>query len=345
MQTSFSRSNSTRDNNIELLRLVLMFLIVLEHVVGHGCGIVETMVQYPDEPIHLSTEHLLLYVPAVMSVNCFVFISGDYKIKFRFKGILNFYMQALSVAIILFLVNYFSSFNFSLSLLVKSIFPLSSNYWWFLSTYMFLYLVSPFLNMICDTLSYKQFSMFIFLFFTFNCLGGYIWGTFNANNGYSILNFMFLYLLAIYMRKYNIIALIKRPLLLWYIFSSILVIMCLFLQQYGGKYIVKLLGYNNPFVIFLAILFFCVFSRINVSANVCKFSNLTLGIYLFHDNNVIRPMIESIVGTYKFSIWGLVLFALSIYILSAILELLRKESYRLLSVDLWIEKISKKIWE
>lgn len=164
MQTSFSHSNSTRDNNIELLRLVLMFLIVLEHVVGHGCGIVETMVQYPDEPIHLSTEHLLLYVPAVMSVNCFVFISGYYKIKFRFKGILNFYMQALSVAIILFLVNYFSSFNFSLSLLVKSIFPLSSNYWWFLSTYMFLYLVSPFLNMICDTLSYKQFSMFIFLF-------------------------------------------------------------------------------------------------------------------------------------------------------------------------------------
>lgn len=337
--TSFSK----RDNNIELLRLFLMFLIVLEHVVGHGCGILKVLLESPDNPVSLSLEHLILYVPAIMSVDCFVFISGYYQIKFSLKGLLNLYMQVLIVSILLLIVYTCTTSDFSFLMVIKSFFPISSNYWWFLSTYILLYLASPFLNEMSNVLSKRHFGLVVGVLVIFNCFGGYIWGTFNANSGYSILNFICLYLLAIYMRRYNLFSRVKCPLFIFSIFTVLLIGLCLYFQQYGGKYILKLLNYNNPLIILLAVLLFAFFLKICISWDLRKFSSLTFGIYLFHDNEIVRSLIESVVSLYQFSGYGLLLFSFCIYVSAGYMEFMRKIVSRMLCIDLLVERIARKI--
>lgn len=334
-----------RDNNIELLRLILMYLIVLEHVIGHGEGVLDKILASNFYPINIPISQYLLYAPSIMSVDCFIFISGYYGIKFRFIGILRIYVQAFSTALLLF-VGYSMYFGtISYSLLLKTLFPLLSNYWWFLSIYSFLYILSPILNKANSTFSKKQFGIILSILFLFNCVGGYIFGTFNANDGYSILNFIFLYLLARYLQQYNFLSKIKIPMFFFFTFSLIIFLLCVYFQKYGGKYIIKILSYNNPLVILSAISFFYSFLRFKIKTNLRSLSCLTLGIYLFHDNNIVRPFIIYLTSYFSNnSPFVILALAFIIYLSAIIIEYLRITLIEKARINNLLNKLSERIW-
>lgn len=333
-----------RDNNIELLRIVLMFMIVILHVVGHGHGITNMLLITPDSPVDLPHTDLGLFLLTVISVNTFVFISGYFGINFRFGSLLNLYAQAVGIGIILFVINLFTADSFSLVFLIKTLFPVFSNYWWFLSTYVLLYILAPFLNLGINQLSKKQYTTIILLLFLMNCFGGYLWMTFNANNGYSIFNFMFLYLLARYMRKYDLFRYIKNPLLSYLGISCLLFLICIYLQLWGGRYIIKLTAYNNPLIIFSSVLFFKVFQNMNIKRNLRLLSQLMLGVYLIHDNEVMRPLIEKLSSIFPSSLLGTLLIGGLIFCTSSLLEFFRICLYNKLGVSNLLNRISLKLW-
>ena len=93
-----------------------------------------------------------------MCVNCFVLISGYFLInsKFKLKKVLNLYLVTIFYSILLF-IPHCILYGFSLSNFIKSCLPLLMGTYWFITTYVVLYLLSPFLNILIKNLSKKQY--------------------------------------------------------------------------------------------------------------------------------------------------------------------------------------------
>lgn len=69
---------TTRDSNMELLRIVAMSMVVIGHFIIHGIWNDEIPV------FSVSTSvQLMVYSLAVIAVNCYFLISGYYQIKLR----------------------------------------------------------------------------------------------------------------------------------------------------------------------------------------------------------------------------------------------------------------------
>ena len=74
--------HSERNSNIEMLRLLLMLFICYWHFVIYGLGFHDLGKANYDYNTAVTTFWCSLFVPAV---NCFVFISGWYGMRFKIK--------------------------------------------------------------------------------------------------------------------------------------------------------------------------------------------------------------------------------------------------------------------
>lgn len=81
---SLAQPIKVRNSNIEILRFALMIAIFLWHLLMHGCGFKDIgHVEYGYN-IHLTLVLSALFAPAV---NCFMFISGWFGIKFKIEKV------------------------------------------------------------------------------------------------------------------------------------------------------------------------------------------------------------------------------------------------------------------
>jgi surface polysaccharide O-acyltransferase-like enzyme len=328
MKLSDNKILAKRDYNIELLRIVLMFMIVLLHMVSHGLEFVPSLIKnLPNERIN--PYHIGIFSFTIIGVNTFVFISGYYGIKYKLSNVFGFAKQALFTSLCILLAYWFFYKDISLKFAIRSFFPILSNYWWFLSTYVLLYFLSPFINKGIETLDQITFRNAVIGLFIFNCIGGYVWGSFNANGGYSILNFIFLYFLGRYMKLHDIFSYIKWPVLYYLILFTITCTIGIYLYQHNYyKFFLKFYDYNNPLILILSVLFFCIFRNMKINVDIRFLSKLTFGVYLFSDNDLARDNLPHIFST-NWSVGYILFITIIIYTSSSLLEFIRQSIFSL----------------
>ena len=156
-----------RESNIELLRILSMFMIIGHHFSVHGKFIVE-------ETSFINNIWIqLLFSGGKIGVNIFIIISGFFLInskKVNINKLIKLLAQLFFYSIIIFII--FVLFRiepFEIKGLIKHI--LGYPVWWFAKAYLILYLFHPYINKFLNSLSkaeYKKlivFSFKIFLFF------------------------------------------------------------------------------------------------------------------------------------------------------------------------------------
>ena len=138
-----------RDSNIELLRIVSMMLIILFHFSVHG--------PWPADGV-LATDVAVgvLAFGGKLGVNCFVLITGYFMTRSS--------VRMASVARVV-LETWFYSWGLLILFAVaqpelvtqarleKAVLPLVSGEYWFITNFVALMVVSPFLNLLFDRLS------------------------------------------------------------------------------------------------------------------------------------------------------------------------------------------------
>lgn len=134
-------STKVRQSNFELLRILCMLGVMMNHVL-QSC--------YPD--LHAanfgiaSLSRIFLMCISITAVNCFVMISGYFRIKPSWKGFFNLYTQcAFYMLILTSLAAVFFDAPY-LDIAKKTIFSLTGSGYWFLTSYFALYLFAPVLN-------------------------------------------------------------------------------------------------------------------------------------------------------------------------------------------------------
>ena len=182
----------SRNSNIESLRLLCMVMIVSMHIFG----------LYND---HLGTAGLaaLSFNNAVcnMGVSVFMLISGYYGIQYKPAKLLSLMNIALfwSVVLLIFDVDH------TAKNVVKSVFPVFTAKYWFLTAYIVIAFLAPYIDKIVSLITQRQFLMLITILCIFFVLSpSFLMLEIMHDSGKGVINMLLVYLIGRYMAIYGI---------------------------------------------------------------------------------------------------------------------------------------------
>ena len=284
---------NTRNSSVELLRIIAILFIVLSHSSAHG-GFLYDNSNYNN--IILAWLSL-----GNLGVDIFVMITGyfSYKRVLKKDHFIKLLSQVYFYSILCFFIAFIFIKSFTLKELITVFFPTIFTEYWFFTAYFVLMLLSPYINMLIEKTSRKQFLHCIALMI----IMWIIIPTFTTQNMYGseLPQFLMLYLFGAYFKKYpdNIF---KNS-----IFRRVVTGLS-FILLYTSSVVFYILGNMIPFFACKESFFFgrtsllvigCAVGLFSLAvykkAYVNKFINIiggcTFGVYLFHDNPFIRKLL------------------------------------------------------
>ena len=252
---------------------------------------------------------------------------------------------------------FFTPLEFSAKLALKSFFPVLFSTYWFATTYLILYLISPFLNKFIEGLDQSSHCKLILLLIS-------MWSvipTFTtAKLGMSHLGwFLTLYVMASYIRIYLNSSFPKCSFNIFIGFSSYLVVLFLIVlinfidvsRLSVMLFVSNVTKMNNFFVLICSIFLFLGFKNINVRLGVTlnAVAASSFGVYLIHDNIFVRTFLwNELFNNDTYHGFLLVLHALfsilSTYIICTFLDYLRIKLFNrpiLAYVDLKVKLLDR----
>lgn len=176
-----------RQSNFELLRIICMWGVLTNHVL-------QTLYQLHISNFSVTGEFRIgLMNCSIIAVNCFVLISGYFRIRPSWSGFYNLYTQCAFYAVGFALLAY-SLHEGSWTQILKSGFALSESPLWFVRTYIGLYLLAPLLNTALDYASKSQRMKSLIFLGIIDVYLGYMHQIEEIGiNGYNLIHFICLY--------------------------------------------------------------------------------------------------------------------------------------------------------
>ncbi len=261
-EKSISSVKPIRDSNIELLRIVAMFLVLIDHS-GYMSINPPTNEEVFSEPL-LSLGRYCSQSFSSICVNVFVLISGWFGIKARISRITEFIFQSYFICFIVYFV----------LLATGKTSPMSFGGWinflvfddlWFVKAFLILYLLAPMMNTFIDGITHKQFLYFLFSFLIIQFFHGFVTQATWFDKGMSPLTLMSLYMIGRYMRLYpkNFTTLNKWMDMAIYVVVSFVGALCTFVGVKHGAEGYRFFSYASPTIIIGSVFFFLFFTKIS----------------------------------------------------------------------------------
>ncbi len=281
-----------RESNIELLRILAMFFILVQHANFLGIGMPtanECIVSPINSFIRFFIESL-----SIVAVNIFIFISGWFGIKSTVKKLCSFLFQVLFFTLSLLLIHgiLYGWHSISGSDILKAF--LVTKCYWFVKSYICLFILSPILNLFSEKASKRTFQLVLIGFFAVQSFFGWTDSAPEFYYGYSALSFIGLYLLARYLYLNPVCWLSKRKrCLISYIFLSAIPALAGWLlvrfDIYTNYAIPIAFSFINPVVILASIALFFVFhnSKAGYSKVINWIAVSTFSVYIIHINGFV----------------------------------------------------------
>lgn len=359
-------------SNFELMKIVSMILIVLWHYIHNTYLLDKT-----DGFLHFVL--IIVWFLAIVHVNSFVIVMGYFQSekKFRLSRILALNNAAWFykvVFLILFIVLGIGVTSIEKWQLISPI--TLYNQYWFLSTYLILYCISPFLNIVIRNISKKKFQKLLLVLFLLVSILTTVTGQriYSTNFGHSVFTFTLLYYLGAYLKKYPIeenyyfknIPVNLRKLIFLFIYIVIgvfnsflfhygeeLVLSSNSVLNYFGNDILNLkLGFDNPLVIIQSVMFFLYFYSLKFKSKLVNLiSGCTFGVYLIHDNLLVRKYLYNKFYDFSFEFTfsnvflRIIISTIIVFVTCIFIEFLRKKLFRFLSGRKFSAKLRVKFQE
>lgn len=306
-------SGPGRQANLELLRCVAMLMVVVMHYLGKG-NLLAGPEKMPFSPAE--TAAWLLECLCVVAVNLYMLISGYFLCvsPFRpsrlFRLWLQVWMYSVCFGLAGALTGIMRETDFDIHFLLTIFFPVSMNHYWFMTAYVFLYVLLPFVGAGIRRMTKRQLgTAAILLLLVFSLPKSLLPVRFETDGrGYDCLWYLCVFVSAAYVRRFGIPFLEKKGRgIALYLTGSLLVFggamgLRLIYQRTGrlGRMQGMFLEYNHILPFLAAVGLFFAFRRLKLSgrfgAAVVKIAPYTLGVYLLHENLGFRYSWQSWLG-------------------------------------------------
>lgn len=346
-----------RNYGIDLLRALSIFMVVVLHISTLVIAKATQPYTYVDD-IAVGFESI-----TYCAVNIFAMISGYvcFGKKFRLSRAANVWVQGLTYYLGIFGVLAIICGTVDSRELIEHFFPVTEKAYWYLSAYILLLFLMPLLDRIIDSFDKKEHLMSLVLVTLFAEIGlTYAMAMWPFGEGYTAMWLAAMYLFGAYFRKYGLLKLKKRSLLL--IFFACAAVM--FASKYSMRYITlepKYFGrYDRAFFrytalpcVIEAIVLFNFFAKLRITgkkirAFISFFSSASLAVYLIHSHpHILKyyfPKLSFVMNyRIRYLIPMVILLAAAIYIVCALVEYLRKIVFKYLRIDRFVGFVSDKI--
>lgn len=325
---------ATRNIGLDLARIVFMFLVVLRHGTFQSGATTQAAV--------LKVNYLCgvaINVLTAVAVNGFVLISAHFLCHQTFRparlvrlwaGVLTYSLGVVGIAAAI-------GFPLTARQLLGAFLPVSLGTYWFISNYVALVLLAPFLNAALMRLERGSFrALLAILLVLYSVLPSAGVTTFSSGHGYSLGWFIVLYVTAAYLRRFASAPTKGRSLLAY---AGATLVMFGWL---GAKAVLKRHGvdlvapddYDFLPTFCASVFLFRFFAAVEVKSDwlrrlVLALAPLTLGVYLFHDHLLKHALWRDLLGIDRWAAspsWALHVLGgvLSVYLVGSALEALRR---------------------
>ncbi len=266
-----------RDSSVELLRILCMFMIVVHHIIIGEFYSVPTILEGEGTVDTLLGGAVILNSFCYIAVNCFILISGYFGIKFKWRKLYRLYIMCAFYVFITYITIGMEPQEF----IRRMIGPFSSRYWRFMTEFIVLYFMSTLLNRGIDYINKKDFQTILVLYTIANVYFGFFFNQY-SKNGYGVANFVYLYIIGAYLRKFvNVSKISKNKSIMVYVLCSILFGVLGILSHEISIPRYRSYAYNNPILIVGSIAFFITFLNIHFKSKLINWlAYSSLAIYL-----------------------------------------------------------------
>lgn len=325
------RETQERSSNIELLRILSMFLVLMIHYIPS-----RTL------PTHDTLAHdtlgtlfdLELRSISFVCVNCFILISGYFGIRWKLKSFSNLLFQILFWAIICPVIVSAATDSFNATDLFKTLYHNTFSRW-FIEAYIGLYILAPMINRFIEKSTHRELGIFIIAFYVFSTLFGYLGKAPDINEGMSVFSLMGLYLIGAYLRRKQngIFDLSKYVYLGVYLVTGFIMVAIAALALKVGI-TASPYGYLNPLIILESIALFLFFKKLNIGS--IKWINYiaasSFAVYLIHTEYSVYPLYQMVCNyieaRYTPSFPYALLFMAGVFIVSVMADKVRLFIYK-----------------
>ena len=195
-----------RASNIELLRIISIFLILVTHADFWALG-EPTSFEIADNFVPSFTR-VFFESLSIICIDIFVLISGWFSIRASLKTIVKLLFQVYFLLLIIFFIYILLGWD-TINLRSISECFIFGHEFWFIKAYLGLLILSPVLNAFVSIVPKRVLQVVLVSFYLYQCIYGWITpGAWFLHYGYSVTSFAGLYLLARYVRLY----IIEKPL-------------------------------------------------------------------------------------------------------------------------------------
>ena len=349
-----------RTPSLDLLRIISMLMVICNHLISWS-GIL------PDEayamtPMWLAKEVFFVFLQP--AVNCFVLISGYFlcTARFKLKKLVSLWVQTLFYSIGIYLLVCLScdGIPFSFSVFLKRCLPVTTTHYWFITAYILMYILFPFMNTLIHAMDKSKHLMCcLVLFGVFSVAANlmYISDFSGVYGGYSFIWFCVIYIAAAYIRLY-VPARVKHQKWMFPLSGVLCLAICAekFLAHLITPYIFGSLvldgffySYNSILAVPCALTLFQGFRGLTIrSPRAIKviglFAPLTLAAYLIHGNMSFSQILLDAVNVSahcgSFVLFPyLILCTICIFLVSSGIEWIRQWLFGVLQISSRIERI------
>ena len=136
-------------------------------------------------------------------VSLFMLISGYFGVNGSVKKYLKLYLEVLFYSVLSSVIISMITGDWSIKVLIKTFFPVSSNKYWFITSYMLILIFSNYLNKIPEKLEKDEFKKLIFLMFlVFSVVPTVVQCHVMGDDGKGFANMLLMYFIGRYIRLY-----------------------------------------------------------------------------------------------------------------------------------------------
>ena len=272
-----------RESNFELLRILCMLGVLTNHVIQNT---------YPE--LHsgdFSWQNMLrveLMNISIVAVNCFVIISGYFRIKQSIRSFLSLYFQLIFYCGMLSVVGVVLGKETIVGGITRTLFPFTEGGMWFMIAYLGLFLIAPILNTAYSAFNKMQRMTALMLLIFVDVYLGYMHQSKEITiDGYHMVHFIAIYYLGMFLSDTKVNPRIQWG-WLWFGCTFLMTILHGVKTVFFPISIIYAMRYNSPMLFLASFLLFQWVRTWCIKSNVINWIAVSvLSVYIVHTQPVV----------------------------------------------------------
>lgn len=349
-----AKGTGSRMINMEVLRCLAMMMVVVLHYLGKG----NLLPELSGTDMNVTgIAAWLLEAFCIVAVNVYMMISGYFLCtsSFKLSRLLQLWLQvwtySVLVGILAVATDWIPAAEVDTHYFLTLLFPVTMDHYWFMTAYIFLYLLLPFIGACVRRMSKQQLQIALVLLLGVFCVIKTVLPVRLETDakGYDCLWYVCVFLTAAYIRRFGFRFLESKARAWGFYVAACLAVVAeafVFRQVYlrtGSLGLILNISYeyNHLFSFLAAVGLFCAFLQAKAEGRLAgmlaKAAPFTLGVYLLHENLGVRYAWQNWFGAARVTsvgglLVGTVTAVVCVFVCGILVEMVRSRAMKGLHV-------------